>query len=69
MLRNYLAQKAIEALERGVLLSLHAYGVLKNPYDEQPEHDDLARRRPSGAAQGGLLGTIVQFVASEGMPY
>lgn len=50
VLRNYLAQQAIEALERGddsVITRLME--VLKHPYDEQPEHEDLAARRPEWA--------------------
>jgi uncharacterized protein YdiU (UPF0061 family) len=48
--RNYLAQRAIDALQRGdasVLERLMA--VLKQPYDEQPAHQDLAARRPEWA--------------------
>jgi uncharacterized protein YdiU (UPF0061 family) len=48
--RNYLAQQAIDALERGdasVLDRLMA--VLRRPYDEQPAHQDLAARRPEWA--------------------
>ena len=50
VLRNYLAQQAIDALAEGdasVLNRLMA--VLTNPYDEQPEHHDLAARRPEWA--------------------
>ncbi len=50
VLRNYLAQQAIEALELGdpsVIMRL--MDVLKHPYDEQPEHDELAGRRPEWA--------------------
>ena len=50
VLRNYLAQLAIDGLERGdtsVMERLMA--VLRRPYDEQPEHDDLADRRPEWA--------------------
>ena len=50
VLRNYLAQQAIDALERGdtaVMARLSA--VLQRPYDDQPEHDDLAERRPEWA--------------------
>jgi uncharacterized protein YdiU (UPF0061 family) len=50
VLRNYLAQQAIEALEQGdesVITRLME--VLKRPYDEQPEHDELADRRPEWA--------------------
>src|SRR2546425_4291415 len=48
--RNYLAQQAIDALEAGdgsVLERLMC--VLARPYDEQPEHEDLAARRPEWA--------------------
>ena len=48
--RNYLAQLAIDALENGdgsVLERLMR--VLRHPYDEQPEHADLAARRPEWA--------------------
>ncbi len=50
VLRNYLAQRAIDALERGdasVMERLMA--VLQRPYDEQPGHDELADRRPEWA--------------------
>ena len=48
--RNYLAVQAIDALEQGdatVLERLMA--VLRRPYDEQPQHDELAQRRPEWA--------------------
>jgi uncharacterized protein YdiU (UPF0061 family) len=50
VLRNYLAQQSIDALEAGdasVMERLMA--VLQRPYDEQPEHDELANRRPEWA--------------------
>jgi len=48
--RNYLAQQAIDALERGDASVLERLmQVLKKPYDEQPEHQDLAARRPEWA--------------------
>jgi len=50
VLRNYLAQLAIDALEGGdasVMERLMA--VLQRPYDEQPAHDDLAEKRPEWA--------------------
>lgn len=50
VLRNYLAQLAIDALAEGdasVLERLMA--VLERPYDEQPGSDDLAERRPEWA--------------------
>jgi uncharacterized protein YdiU (UPF0061 family) len=48
--RNYLAQQAIDAMAAGdpsVLERLMK--VLARPYDEQPENDDLAERRPEWA--------------------
>ncbi len=50
VLRNYLAQLAIDALGAGdasVMERLMA--VLQQPYDEQPAHDELADRRPEWA--------------------
>jgi len=48
--RNYLAQQAIDALEQGDASMLERLmSVLKRPYDEQPEHQDLAARRPEWA--------------------
>jgi uncharacterized protein YdiU (UPF0061 family) len=49
--RNYLAQQAIDAIEQrgdtSVLEKLMK--VLERPYDEQPENEDLAARRPEWA--------------------
>jgi len=48
--RNYLAQLAIDALEKGDSSVLERLmKVLARPYDEQPEHDALAERRPEWA--------------------
>lgn len=50
VLRNYLAAQAIEALEAGNREPLdRLFAVLKRPFDEQPEHDDLAAKRPEWA--------------------
>ncbi len=50
VLRNYVAQKAIEAAEKGDLTYLHTlFEVLKKPFDEQPEHEELAAKRPDWA--------------------
>jgi serine/tyrosine/threonine adenylyltransferase len=51
VLRNYLAQQAIEAAEQGDLTGLHRLQqVLRRPFDEQPEHEALAAKRPEWAA-------------------
>ena len=50
VLRNYLAQLAIDALDQGdVSVTTRLMTVLRRPYDEQPEHDELADRRPEWA--------------------
>jgi uncharacterized protein YdiU (UPF0061 family) len=50
VLRNYLAQQAIDALAEGdASVMERLMRVLQRPYDEQPEHDDLAQRRPEWA--------------------
>ncbi|MBX0289081.1 YdiU family protein [Hymenobacter sp. HSC-4F20] len=52
VLRNYLAQQAIEAAEAGDLSVLNRLmEVLKKPFDEQPEHDELAAKRPDWARE------------------
>jgi len=48
--RNYLAQQAIDAMAAGDASVLERLmQVLARPYDEQPEADDLAERRPEWA--------------------
>ena len=50
VLRNYLAQLAIDALAAGdASVMERLMKVLEHPYDEQPAHDDLADRRPEWA--------------------
>jgi len=45
-----LAQQAIDALTEGDASVLERLiKVLERPYDEQPENDDLAERRPEWA--------------------
>ena len=48
--RNYLAQLAIDALVAGDSAVINRLvSVLQKPYDDQPEHDELAARRPEWA--------------------
>lgn len=48
--RNYLAQQAIDAAEQGDTTVLERLlRVLQRPYNEQPEHEELAARRPEWA--------------------
>jgi len=50
VLRNYLAQLAIDALAAGdASVMERLMTVLQNPYDEQTAHDELAERRPEWA--------------------
>jgi uncharacterized protein YdiU (UPF0061 family) len=50
VLRNYLAQQAIDAATAGDVSQIERLlHVLESPYDEQPEHADLAQRRPEWA--------------------
>jgi len=50
VLRNYLAQQAIDALAQGdASFMKRLMSVLEHPYDDQPEHDVLAERRPEWA--------------------
>lgn len=48
--RNFLAQTAIKSAEQGDLAPLERLmRVLRNPYDDQPEEEELARKRPDWA--------------------
>lgn len=48
--RNYLAQTVLEQIDEGDTQALHTLiEALKKPYEEQPEREHLARRRPDWA--------------------
>ena len=50
VLRNYLAQQAIEQAEAGDPSLVHTLlDVMRRPYDDQPEHAGFAARRPEWA--------------------
>ena len=50
MLRNWLAQTAIDAATEGDLSNLERLlQVMQKPFDEQPEHEELAAKRPEWA--------------------
>lgn len=50
VLRNYLAQVAIDAAESGDFKEVHRLlDVMRRPYDEQPEYESYAARRPEWA--------------------
>jgi uncharacterized protein YdiU (UPF0061 family) len=50
VLRNYMAQLAIEAAEKeDYMLIDELYTLLKNPYDEQPQYEKWFAKRPDWA--------------------
>ncbi|HDX8597677.1 TPA: YdiU family protein [Aeromonas dhakensis] len=55
VLRNALAQRVIEAAERGDMAPFERlFAALQHPYDEQPEYEDLATPQPAWYCGGEL---------------
>lgn len=59
VLRNYLAQQAIDKATQGDNTEVEKLlAILRNPYDEQPEHEDYFAKRPEWARNKAGCSTL-----------
>ena len=65
VLRNWLAQEAIEQAEQGDISGVHTLlEVLRHPYDVQPGPRAFRRQAPGlGARQGRLFDAVLQLLS------